>query len=288
MVGISELQKTRVAWYVGAQGHSIGRSFTSICEYGDKKGLEQLVEIAENAAEEIDRARCDCYDTEDIGNQLSILLSTYYSFREKMLLAASPLEEHTQLQSLLDISEKIIIQLYDSITKPEFKKEQSIIDIIKNIRFDIMDLHPEKKIAIVGKGDIILSYIEKNDDDTPLHYCSFDDIFLLFYNIINNAVENMEKGTINTMINHKPNEGYATVIIENSGSYISEDNLKKFNSKEPFTSKPDGKGGKGMKIVYDLLERYNGVLRVTSDMKRMITRFEIDLPYKIDTKPLLS
>ena len=97
-------------------------------------------------------------------------------------------------------------------------------------------------------------------------------------NIIANALQAMESGGSLTIITKVVNN-MAAIEIQDTGSGISADNLRKLG--DPFfTTKPPGKGtGLGLYITYSIIADHQGSIEVQS-IPNEHTEFQINLPLK--------
>jgi two-component system NtrC family sensor kinase len=98
----------------------------------------------------------------------------------------------------------------------------------------------------------------------------------VFMNILVNAGQAMpEKGEI--QIRTRASDGHVEIRIQDTGTGISPENLKKIF--DPFfTTKEIGKGtGLGLHVVHSIVEKHKGTVEVTSEVGRGTT-FTISLP----------
>lgn len=115
--------------------------------------------------------------------------------------------------------------------------------------------------------------------DLPPVLCRPDAINQVFMNILENAVTAIE-GEGRIQIKTRPKgDDCVELIFEDSGSGISEENLKRIL--EPgFTTKPRGVGtGLGLAIVQGTIKSHNGRLLVESELGKG-SRFAITLPLR--------
>ena len=120
------------------------------------------------------------------------------------------------------------------------------------------------KIALLGSysDDITL---EKNFGKLPPIDAQPNEIQQLFFKIVQNAIQAMEgRGTITISSTH--NKNAIQVRIKDTGPGIPQEYLSKIF--DPFfTTKEQGSGtGLGLNIVHHLLERYEGSIKVNSEL----------------------
>jgi hypothetical protein len=106
-----------------------------------------------------------------------------------------------------------------------------------------------------------------------------DQIHQVLLNLLLNAVQSVEKtGTVNVEIGSR--EGYASVVVSDTGRGISHQNLP--NIFRPFfTTKGDGTG-LGLSLAHRIVEDHHGSIEVSSVVGKG-TRFEVLLPFHMPT-----
>ena len=99
---------------------------------------------------------------------------------------------------------------------------------------------------------------------------------LLLFNLLSNAIEAInEKGNI--YIKTTYTKGMVRIDVADDGELISDENVKKIIAHKKFSTKDRGHG-QGLKIVNDILEKYNGALDVTSDASKHLVTFSVTIP----------
>ncbi len=124
-----------------------------------------------------------------------------------------------------------------------------------------------------------ISAVRQFSDEPLLIEANVGELEQVFLNVINNAVDAMEHGGMLTVVTMKTMEG-VEVRISDTGNGIAAENLDKIF--EPFfSSKGKKRGlGLGLSIAREIVERYNGRIRVESAVGKGTT-FSVILP--IDT-----
>jgi signal transduction histidine kinase len=119
----------------------------------------------------------------------------------------------------------------------------------------------------------------ETDLDPGLGHIQADPLQLqqVFANLVNNAAEAMPNGGILTLRTRKgPAPGFVTIEIQDTGTGISEENMKKIFTPF-FTTKPIGKGtGLGLAITYGIVKMHRGQIAVRSKVGQGTT-FSITL-----------
>jgi signal transduction histidine kinase len=123
--------------------------------------------------------------------------------------------------------------------------------------------------------------IIKNYGNLPPVTCNIGEIKQVLVNLLVNAAHSIkEKGTI--FITTSGDDDNVYIQIQDTGSGIQQDNLKKIF--DPFfTTKPVGKGtGLGLYISASIIEKHSGSITVDSQIEIGST-FKIKLPIKYKT-----
>jgi len=102
-----------------------------------------------------------------------------------------------------------------------------------------------------------------------------------FLNLMNNGAEAMaEGGELTLRAWHGPNSGFVTVEVQDTGTGISDENMKKLFTPF-FTTKPIGKGtGLGLAITYGIIKMHQGQISVQSQTGKGTT-FTVTLREKL-------
>ena len=103
----------------------------------------------------------------------------------------------------------------------------------------------------------------------------------VFLNIINNAIDAVDKGGLIGISSYVKDEQFVRVAIKDNGSGIAKDKLKHIF--EPFyTTKGKEKGtGLGLSISYGIMQRLGGAILVESEIGEGTTFF-IEIPVRTE------
>ncbi|RLQ97523.1 PAS domain S-box protein [Falsibacillus albus] len=115
-------------------------------------------------------------------------------------------------------------------------------------------------------------YYEK---DLPSIYCEPNQLKQVFINIIKNAIEVMPKGGNITVKIVDQQDGYIHITIEDEGSGIPSDKIKKLG--EPFYTTKDRGTGLGLMVSFKIIKEHKGTVEVESEVEKG-TIFHIKLP----------
>jgi len=117
--------------------------------------------------------------------------------------------------------------------------------------------------------------------DLPLVEASETEIQQVFLNLINNAIDAMEKEGGHLFIRSRRNNGLAQVDVVDTGPGIPKSNIGRIF--DPFfTTKPVGKGtGLGLSICYGIVKKMGGDITVESRVGSG-TEFHVTLPVAVE------
>lgn len=126
----------------------------------------------------------------------------------------------------------------------------------------------EETLALISRQSFFfnITVVKQMDPDLPRVMADRSQLQQVFMNILINAVQAMEeKGTV-TLASRRGEDGFAEVIISDTGCGIPPDKLGRIF--DPFfTTKPSGKGaGLGLSIAYGIVTKHGGDIRVTSEV----------------------
>jgi len=129
---------------------------------------------------------------------------------------------------------------------------------------------------IIGQGVSVIQHISS---DTPEVWMKVNRIQQVFFNLIGNALDSLDKArtTKEIIIDIRPQGGFVQVSITDSGSGIAAKDLE--NIFQPFfTTKPVGKGtGLGLSMCHSIIQTHGGQLTCESELE-IGTTFRVLLP----------
>ena len=119
----------------------------------------------------------------------------------------------------------------------------------------------------------------------PSIQASETELQQVLLNIVNNALDAMEKSGGEINISSGRDDGYVLITLKDSGPGIAHANLGRIF--DPFfTTKPVGKGtGLGLSICYGIINKMGGHINVQSEVNKG-TIFTISLPINQGTEPM--
>ncbi|NTW48473.1 MAG: GHKL domain-containing protein [Chlorobiales bacterium] len=190
------------------------------------------------------------------------------AFQQSNLLLSGAIEGLDKIQDLI-----LNLKNFSRLDEAEMKEA----DINNGIETALKIAHNVLKYRVM---------VTKEFSDLPMVRCYPAQLNQVFLNLLINAAQACEnpkeqnyKGHI--LIKTQNYEGKVIIEVTDNGCGIPEDKLPKIF--EPFyTTKPVGKGtGLGLSIVYQIIERHNGKISVSSKVG-MGTTFRVELPVPDD------
>ncbi|PLR97739.1 hypothetical protein CVD19_08445 [Bacillus sp. T33-2] len=115
------------------------------------------------------------------------------------------------------------------------------------------------------------------EPDLPSVRCEPNQLKKVFINIIKNAIEVMSKGGFVTISINKTDDGRIHIAIQDEGSGIPEDKVKRLG--EPFYTTKEHGTGLGLMVSFKIIEEHNGKIEVESGVG-IGTVFHVFLPLK--------
>lgn len=120
-----------------------------------------------------------------------------------------------------------------------------------------------------------VQFITNYEADLPLLYCEPNQLKKVFINLIKNAIEVMPSGGNITISIKKMKEQKIQISIQDEGSGIQTDKIKKLG--EPFYTTKEKGTGLGLMVSYRIIEEHFGKIQVESE-EGIGTKFKITLP----------
>jgi len=176
--------------------------------------------------------------------------------------------------------------LDDLTTMAQSLKDFSRLDRSPTDNFNVND-GIEKTLVIAKNALKHKVTIHKHLGEVPDIQCSPSKINQVFLNIITNASQAIEDNGEVVIKTSLHDEDHVAVMISDTGSGISEENLTKI--RDPFfTTKEVGSGtGLGLSIVDEIVRGHHGQLLIESELGKG-SCFTIVLPLKQPQNPLLE
>jgi signal transduction histidine kinase len=187
------------------------------------------------------------------------------------------LKEDSNNESKTQKSLSIIVEEIDRLTK--------VVNQLLVFAKPQMDNKSTVKISdVINKVLVVLRHEAKMNnvnihldvsDDLPVITVDEGSLNEVFFNIIHNAIQAMsEGGKLTISISYDQKNDYITVVFENTGSCISEEDMGKIF--EPFYTTKQMGTGLGLAIVKRKLEELGGMIHVKSEDSS--TRFTVKIP----------
>ena len=174
----------------------------------------------------------------------------------------------SKMASEIDRSSRIIRNLL-GFARPSAPK-LSTVDVNQVI---------EKALSLVAhQAELERIQVTKElDPSLPKLWADFDQLRQVFVNLILNAIQAMENGGTLTLRTFPTNERGVRLKIEDTGSGISPENLRKLFTPF-FTTKKKGQGvGLGLAVGHEIIEKHGGRIDVESKVGKGTT-FTVSLP----------
>lgn len=214
----------------------------------------------------------------EINNPLAIIAEEVGMLRDTMDpelggdLEREDLEErlneiHVAVFRCRDITRKLLTFVRQTDIKLEPHNLEKILD-------DVIGGMLGKEL-LLGNVDVVKDY---GPDAKPLE-TDRNQLLQVFVNLVKNAVDAMPSGGTLTVRTRYGQEN-ATIVVQDTGSGIPPDQIKKLFLPF-FTTKPPGKGtGLGLSVSASILKNYGGNIYVESTVGKGTT-FTVELPYRI-------
>ncbi|PLS03069.1 PAS domain-containing sensor histidine kinase [Neobacillus cucumis] len=126
-----------------------------------------------------------------------------------------------------------------------------------------------------------VQFVTDYDSEIPLVFCEPNQLKKVFINVIKNAIEVMPLGGKITVTTKKQDNGQIQISIQDEGSGIPKEMIKKLG--EPFYTTKDQGTGLGLMVSYRIINEHQGKIRIDSEEGKGTT-FYIELPLDLKSK----
>jgi len=259
----------KIKWYIKAHGHSSIGGLNILLIYFSNCANKNAITIIEKLI----------FDLENYSTNVA----EHYGSLEKGLLHLEKLitqielEDHTlhEMKGILEGVRENLERIQKIIDTPGYMEDLNIFDIFNSALSELLKRYPEVLYGdVIGKmnmdagSKIEIKWI-MDCEDKLIKVCGYE-IQLLFYNLISNAIDAIlpDNGCISIEISFE--EKNVILVIKDDGELISDENINNINNRVLFTTKGT-KHGSGMKIIYDIVDKYHGLILTSNEEKTTIT-----------------
>ena len=240
---------------------------------------EEAIANTEHASKLASVGRLAAGVAHEINNPLAII-------NEKAGLMKDILEKSGDLQQHKERFMALISGIFDGVSRCRTITHRLLgFSRRMDISHDAIDINDVVK-EVVGFLETEIEYrdirLELNlTNDLPNVVTDKGQVQQVFLNIINNAIDAVDKGGLIGISSYVKDEQFVRVAIKDNGSGIPKDKLKYIF--EPFyTTKGKGKGtGLGLSISYGIMQRLGGGIHVESEIGGGTTFF-IEIPVRTE------
>jgi len=265
----------RIKWYIRAHGHSSIGGLNLIWTFFNFSGNSDLAEFVQKAIVNFETFS----DNDDVSEQIKVLEQSIVEIENQIESIDIEVDKKEEVQQILDGVDINIERIKKIIINSDYKEEINLSNVLDSTITELLIRYPNTFFGdIVGRknaGTNIEIVFEKKGDEKDILVCGYD-IQLLFYNLISNAVDAIIYGSCQGLIwvYLEYIDDHVNIKVSDDGEKISKVNLEKIKSRDLFTTK-GGKHGSGLKIIYDIVEKYDAKLNVKSSSEK--TTFTISI-----------
>lgn len=265
---VSGTLNEKIKWYIRAHGHSSIGSLNLIWTYFKYSGNPELTNLVEECIRNFE----DFAKTDNLEEHHKVLDNNVKDLEKTCRnLQIDPLKK----QEIVDLIDSVWVNIHriDKILKsPGYEEVFLVSDILHSTLSEIIERYPNilfgDFIGIKGKdiGDKVNLHISISDEPS-IRICGYE-MQLLFFNMISNSIDSVlekDKGEIWLDITISGDD--LIIEISDSGKLLTAEEIVKINTRELFSTK--GKThGSGMKIIYDIVDKYGAKIEVKTDNKK--------------------
>lgn len=270
--------KEKIKWYIKAHGHSCIGGLNLIWTLFSFNGRKETADIIDNAIKLFENFA----DSDDLKQQLKNLKAAIADVVKAVSREEMQDEKREETMKILSEVKKNVSRINNIIKNPGYEERFKLSKILFSTAVQLLKHYPNMLYGdfIGNKGDDIGNRIKLNvnpSQEEEILCCGYE-MQLLLFNLLSNAVEAIkEKGSIYVAIKYENDN--AIIEVSDDGELISEEDIKKIKNHGEFSTK-GREHGLGLKIVTDILEKYDGSLDVRSDDSKSLVTFSVRIPIK--------
>ena len=272
----------KIQWYVRAHGHSSIGGLNLLWTYlkyapFQSEALTKQIEEAIHTFEQFG-------DTTDVHGNLKKLTRLLQDIAEKMKALPVEIDKKQEFYRILQGAKGNLTRIQEILENPGYEEPFLLSTVLDTTITELLHRYPSvlfmDGIDPINAGDRICLKVHIEGHERHICICGYE-IQLLLENLLGNAIESIDatgkQGTITIRFTY--HDDHVDVTVEDTGGGLSSEALDRIRSRIPFTTK-EGNHGRGMRIIYDLIDKYQGTLQVESSP--IHTFFTITLPYERD------
>ena len=272
--------KQKIRWYIRAHGHSSIGGLNLIWTYFNYSGKVEIADAVHKAIE--------CFEmfekAEDVSEQHKVLEQLVLGVKEEIKSSGIDAEKKDEIEQILEGVKRNIERIGNIIQDPSYEEDFQLGDIIQSAITELLKRYPNVLYGdLVGEkgdhvGDRIRINFEEHENEKEILCCGYE-LQLLFFNLLSNAIDSIieESGKGNIWISFDYLEDNVRIEAADDGEMISQENIDKIIARKSFTTK-GRKHGHGMKIIYDIIDKYKASMEIESVEIESREGSEIDKP----------
>lgn len=268
--------KKKISWYIRAHGHSsIGGLNLIMAYFQINKDMEAIHNI-EDCIKNFEHFSF----TNNLKFQHDRLIRSIVHLQNYIKSLKIQDDKKSEMLVVLEGVWKSVNIIDSIIKKPDYEEYFYITKILGSTMTALLERYPNilfgDYIGVNGKdvGNIVEIHINTSGEEKKILGCGYE-LQLLLFNIIANAIDSIlemeKKGNI--WLNFLFQEDISIEMIDD-GQLITQENLIKIRNRDLFSTKGTSHG-MGMKIIYDILDKYEGKLEISNHPN---TKIKIKLP----------
>jgi len=271
--------KEKIKWYIKAHGHSSMGGLNLIWTYFDFNNKKETADIIDKAIKLFENFT----GVEELNKQLKELDTSIINIEKTVCKENIDDGKKEEMLEILNGVKKNVIMLDKILQNPGYEEKLMLSKILFSTAVQLLKQYPDMLHGdLVGDkgadvGNRIKLTVKESIEEKEILCCGYE-IQLLLFNLLSNAVDAIEdKGNIYIEIVYE--KDLVKITVCDDGKLLSEGDIEKIKQHKEYSTK--GKDhGKGIKIIYDILEKYHGNLDIRT--KEELVSFTARIPLKTE------
>lgn len=277
---VSNNLRNKIKWYINAHSHSSVSALNLVLSFFEDTDHHDLTTIIR----ELTRMFENFGETNNFDNEIMILDANLKSVEFLISKMKLPVERRDEILTIILGIKKNIRLISGIIKDPTYSENFRLSKIVFSSVSKLVEKYPGILYGdLVGDegpntGNNLNIHFDHAGVDEEYSFCGYE-IQLLITSLLSNSLEEMNKKG-NIYLSLKTTKQRVKICVEDDGAQISDAEIRRIKQKKSLFMNKRNVKKKTLGVVFDVLEKYNGLIDVRRNDVNKTTAYVVDLPFK--------